>query len=69
MNDADRIALLTSYQSVDSGDYCHFAGGRCSANNTADCPTKSVLKHCNVLREHYQGHTLDDELKYEPTPG
>ena len=54
MTTSDIIDLLMSYQSTDPGDYCPFAGGRCSANNTDTCDTKSVLNHCGALREHYR---------------
>jgi len=34
--------------------HCSFAGGKCEFNNTKDCPSKSVLRHCQVLRDQYQ---------------
>lgn len=50
MNDPDRIAYLKSMQ----GTHCAFVNGNCAFNNTMHCAKKSVLNHCNVLREHYK---------------
>lgn len=48
---------------MSDGHYCSYCGGKCQFNNSKECPGKSVLNHCDVLKAKYKGGQDDTDLR------